>query len=456
MGMEVVRNVNLRISNISPRSLWQEIVQHLVRKPSPSIGAFSNNHSNREFLVTLLVLTLALPGTSRGQDIESSNATFDDADAESLVRYVTTDVFEEEVLKSEMPVLVDFTAEWCVPCRIVDPIIESLMPEMKGRAKVFKLDIDESPEIYAQLRVNGVPHVLFFSNGREQERISSPQSREIYVEYLNALIEGTSAWGVTVKLLDQDAFRRHYILSKNIDDIASTVTKFPGLLTRPFENRQTPLSLILNHPSVRQDELIEMTLAQDPTIRTNDLVGLGRCQEFETSVHNDPNALNRLDPDGNSPLMTAMARSYRLENDCVRTVLDLGPDLMTTSEGGSQANLTRAVILLNDDELLERFLELGWNPENRDTTGRNALHWAALYGYTSNARTLISFGVDKSATTSDGETAAEIVEQAFNRRKQLMNDNASDLNSEYLDQIEQEMQEMEDLIALLVESSEDE
>ncbi|MCY3884690.1 MAG: thioredoxin domain-containing protein [Gammaproteobacteria bacterium] len=385
-----------------------------------------------------------------GQDSDQTDPKVEADETDASVNYVTTAEFESEVLKSEIPVLVDFTATWCVPCRIVDPIIESLMPEMDGRAKVFKLDIDESPEIYGQLGVNGVPHVLFFKNGKEQERISSPQEREIYVEYLNALIDGTSAMGVTVKLLGQDEFRRHYILTKEVNVIGTTMDRYPELLTEEFENGQTPLSLILNSPSVRQNELIELTLAQNVSVSTNDLVGLGRCQEFMEAVEKDPDALNRMDPDGNSPLMTAMARSYRLEEDCVSLVLDLGPDL---SGNGSSGSITRSVILLNDDELLTRFLKLGWDPEPRDTSGRNALHWAALYGYLGNVRVLLDFGVDIKTKTSDGETAAQIVQRALDRRLQLLERNASELDEIYLKEIEENVKEMEGLVALLEGSS---
>ena len=69
------------------------------------------------------------------------------ANANERVTYVTTENFQSEVLESNLPVLVDFTATWCAHCKTVDPIIESLLPQLSGTAKVFKLDIDESPEI---------------------------------------------------------------------------------------------------------------------------------------------------------------------------------------------------------------------------------------------------------------------------------------------------------------------
>ena len=160
------------------------------------------------------------------------------------------DNFEREVYQADVPVLVDFTATWCVPCKEVDPIVESLAPEMAGRAKIGKLDIDESPGIYRGLGVNGVPHVLFFRDGEEQDRIAGVQSRETYVDYIEAMIAGKSAFDASLSFLDDDAFRRHFVVSRPVEDLERALPDRPNLLVEPFENGQTPLSLILISPSI--------------------------------------------------------------------------------------------------------------------------------------------------------------------------------------------------------------
>lgn len=73
--------------------------------------------------------------------------------------------FDAEVLKSDKPVLVDFTATWCGPCRQLAPIVEKLADEYEGKAKVGKLDIDESPSVAAKYGIRSVPTVLVFQNG---------------------------------------------------------------------------------------------------------------------------------------------------------------------------------------------------------------------------------------------------------------------------------------------------
>ncbi len=73
--------------------------------------------------------------------------------------------FEEEVLKSDVPVLVDFTATWCQPCRAVAPLVDQLATEYKGRMKVTSLDIDESPGTAQKYGIRGVPTLIVVKNG---------------------------------------------------------------------------------------------------------------------------------------------------------------------------------------------------------------------------------------------------------------------------------------------------
>ena len=73
--------------------------------------------------------------------------------------------FDDEVLKANVPVLIDFTAVWCGPCKLLSPIIEKLADELAGRVKVGKLDIDTSPNVTAKYGIRGVPTVMVFKNG---------------------------------------------------------------------------------------------------------------------------------------------------------------------------------------------------------------------------------------------------------------------------------------------------
>jgi thioredoxin 1 len=78
-----------------------------------------------------------------------------------------TNNFESEVLKSDVPVLVDFTATWCGPCKALAPIVEKLADEFEGKVKVGKLDIDESRAIATQYKIRSVPTVMVFRGGQK-------------------------------------------------------------------------------------------------------------------------------------------------------------------------------------------------------------------------------------------------------------------------------------------------
>jgi len=84
-----------------------------------------------------------------------------------MVLAITDQTFEEEVLKSTQPVLVDLWAPWCGPCRMVGPIIESLSEKNKGKFKFCKLNVDENPKMAGEYQVMSIPLLLFFSDGRK-------------------------------------------------------------------------------------------------------------------------------------------------------------------------------------------------------------------------------------------------------------------------------------------------
>ena len=87
--------------------------------------------------------------------------------ASDLVKTVTDQSFDAEVLKSDVPVLLDFTATWCGPCKALAPIVDKLADQYEGKAKVGKLDIDESPEIAQKYGIRSVPSVLVFTGGQK-------------------------------------------------------------------------------------------------------------------------------------------------------------------------------------------------------------------------------------------------------------------------------------------------
>lgn len=87
------------------------------------------------------------------------------------MKHITVENFESEVLKSNVPVLVDFAAVWCGPCKMMGPVIEEIELEFKDKVKVCKLDIDESAQLAQQYKVMAVPTIMFFNNGEIKDKI---------------------------------------------------------------------------------------------------------------------------------------------------------------------------------------------------------------------------------------------------------------------------------------------
>jgi thioredoxin 1 len=86
------------------------------------------------------------------------------------VATVTDAEFENEVLGSEQPVLVDFWASWCAPCRMIAPMVEDLAVEMSGRVRVLKMDIDANPDTPGRFGIMSIPTLIIFKNGQPAER----------------------------------------------------------------------------------------------------------------------------------------------------------------------------------------------------------------------------------------------------------------------------------------------
>jgi len=86
--------------------------------------------------------------------------------------------FQKDVLESALPVLVDFTAVWCGPCKMLDPIVKDLAQEWDGKVKVFKLDVDDSPNLAVEYMVMGVPTLMLFKGGQPVERVTGYQPKD--------------------------------------------------------------------------------------------------------------------------------------------------------------------------------------------------------------------------------------------------------------------------------------
>lgn len=96
--------------------------------------------------------------------------------------------FEEEVLKSEHPVLVDFWAEWCGPCRMIGPVVEEMAVEYAGKAKIGKVNVDVNPEVSVKYGIRSIPALLIFKDGQVVDQIIGAVPKTHLTKQLDAQI----------------------------------------------------------------------------------------------------------------------------------------------------------------------------------------------------------------------------------------------------------------------------
>ena len=104
------------------------------------------------------------------------------------LQQVSDESFDVEVLKSDLPVLIDFWAPWCGPCRAIAPVVEELAKEYAGRLKVVKMNVDDNPQTPSRYGVRGIPNLIVFKGGEVKEQIIGAVPKAQLVKTVNQVV----------------------------------------------------------------------------------------------------------------------------------------------------------------------------------------------------------------------------------------------------------------------------
>ena len=102
--------------------------------------------------------------------------------------HVTDSSFEEDVLKSDLPVLVDFWAEWCGPCKMIAPILDEISGEFAGKVKICKIDVDANSDTPAKFSVRGIPTLMIFKGGKAEATKVGALSKTQLLDFVNSAL----------------------------------------------------------------------------------------------------------------------------------------------------------------------------------------------------------------------------------------------------------------------------
>ena len=95
--------------------------------------------------------------------------------------------FEELVMKSDKPVIVDFWAEWCGPCRALGPVLDEIAQEVESKVKIIKVNVDEAPDLASRFGVRGIPTIIFFKNGEVKSTLMGNQPKAEIIKQINII-----------------------------------------------------------------------------------------------------------------------------------------------------------------------------------------------------------------------------------------------------------------------------
>lgn len=334
-----------------------------------------------------------------------------------FIKVVTADSFENDVLKSDVPVLLDFWAPWCGPCKSLNPVIDELAEEFKdGRAIVAKVNVDEHQDLMMQFGLRGIPALLVFNNGEMVENVSQVRTLSSLKSVLDGQAAGQSVNETVMENLEDVTLRFQFMFENDIADVRKLLEQNPNYATEVNGDNLTPSAFAIME---QRADLHELFLEYGATPCAAEFISLKQYDKAKALITQDKAQLESVNPIFGKPLLAAI-RNNDLE--LVKELLAMGAELNWYQDDEPTENImflaslgSRAV----SEELLEFLIAEGLDVKQvHSGNGHNAIH-STVYMYRANSVSWIKrfaeLGVDPKLADKDGKTALDLARESDDR-----------------------------------------
>jgi len=324
---------------------------------------------------------------------------------------VTSDNFDELVMQSEVPVLVDFWAPWCTHCIPLLPIMEQLAKDYAGRAKISKVNLEAEPELRDRLGIRGIPMVFFFNHGETHSTLNGAHARSRYASVLDVLLEEKST-KESARVMQETEFVNCVMGRGDIATLEVILGQRPELANQVIVlegNERTPVKLAL----LAAKDHVDTLLAAGAKLDHVDLAALGCTDELRAAITARPNLIAEPDAGGLTALLSACMH-YQAE--CVALLLEMDKvDGRYSTE--SKSNAMGFTAWTGKMEIMLMLLEDGADIEIASANG--SLHGAARGNQVDVIRHLLARGLDPATQNSNGISIIDFVREGLDEKPEL-------------------------------------
>jgi len=324
---------------------------------------------------------------------------------------LTDQSFEPTLSESSQPVLVDFWAEWCGPCKQLSPIVEALAREYEGRATVAKLNVDSAPQTARRLGVRGLPTVMLFHQGETKASLMGANPKSRYAKAIDALLAPPATDDATTKAprpkasAPADTSLTRALMTADLDTIKALLDKQPGLVDELLDSGVRPLNAALRFA---MRPLVDTLLAYQPEIDAFAAAGLGDADRLGAALEKNPELAKEQEADGFTALHLAAIGGH-LES--VRLLLAKGADPNRVNDDRVRITPTAAAVTEDSFAVLKALHDAGGDLQAKTGNGESLLHMATRVGATRCARYLLDQGLDPAAQDKQGRKPLDIARQ---------------------------------------------